>query len=388
MKMVILSDVHLGRYKYGKMHSSGVDLRTLDILDNVQEAFDYAKKNNADSIAILGDFYHTKRPAQIFRRFLSIKLEWALKNNIKLYLLLGNHDQGKSHGHDIVELVELSSQIKNLEVVETPKSIETQDSILCFLPHVNIFDLNISEDKFHSYLIEEINKLSEIAKKSTKKNKIFFGHFGTDKSVAGKSFDLGTDSKSSRVLPLAIFDPQIWTRVYLGDIHKPQELNEICRHPGSIAKVDFGEEGEKKGFYFFNDGNDEFVEVDDREFRTLHLNLSKDARATMEKFCEEIQDEPIDDCITRLKIDIKETDKKLISFIGLEEYLKEASWNYVGKSLIEIREDREDIQIKNDGELNYVSMFRDYTKKLKLDDEEDLIKSGEELLLEIQSTKE
>ena len=381
MQMVIISDIHLGRYKYGRMNSDGFDTRTQDILDNIQQAFDYAVKNKIPNIMILGDFYHTKHPAQIFRRVLSAQLGWALSQGLNLYLLLGNHDQGKSHGHDLVEAVELSQQIDNLGVIEKPTSREVGDSILCFMPHVNIFDLNIPAEEFYNYVITNINELTSIAKKSTAKYKYFFGHYSTDKSIAGKSFDMGMDEKCSRVIPLSIFDPLVWTKVYLGDIHKPQELNSFCRHVGSIAKVDFGEEGEKKGFYVVDGDKDEFIEIKDREFKTLSVDLSSNARQQMGEFCELIQDIDLSQSVVRLKAVIKETDKKLISFSGLEDYLKQSSWNYIGKSIEEIRESKEEIKIKNE-DMNYVSMFRSYVEQTNIELKDEVLKTGETVLME------
>jgi exonuclease SbcD len=383
MEMVLLSDIHIGRYKYGKMNENGYDSRTQDILDNIQQAFDFADKKGVKTVAILGDFYHSKRPPQIFRRLLTSKLEWALSKGIKLYLLLGNHDQGKSHGHDLVELVELSSQIENLIVIEEPTCVETEDSLLCFMPHVNVFDHNIESKDFFSYVTTSIRDLSKTAQNSNKKYKYFFGHYATDKSMAGKSFDMGMDEKCSRVLPLNIFDESIWTKVYLGDIHKPQELNSFCRHVGSIARVDFGEEGEKKGFYYVKNNKDEFIEIHDREFKTLFVDLLENPREKMGEFCEEIQDLDLSSSIVRLKGAIKKEDKSLISFDGIENYLKESCWNYLGKNIQEIIQDRDNIKIEQNEEMNFISMFRSYLEQVNIDLKEDVLKTGEEILAEV-----
>lgn len=383
MEMVSISDIHLGRYKYGKMNESGFDLRTQDILDNIQAALDYAVENKIKIVQILGDFYHMKRPPQIFRRLLTAKIRWALDKGIKVFLLLGNHDQGKSHGHDLVELVELSSQIENLVVIEKPTAIEVDDSIFCFMPHVNVFDENIENKKFFDYVISSIQDLSKQAQKSEKKNKYFFGHYGTDKSAAGKSFDMGMDEKCNRVLPLSIFDKNIWTKVYLGDIHKPQEMNDFCRHVGSIAKVDFGEEGETKGFYHTKDDKDEFIPLNDREFKTISINLLDDARSQMEEACEKIQDLDLSKSIVRLKIAIKDTDKNIVSFSGIEKYLKEVSWNYVGKMIQEIQQDKTEIKIEQNEELNYVSMFKNYVEQLDIEYKQEVIEAGEKILSDI-----
>lgn len=382
MEMLLLSDIHLGRYKYGKMNSIGYDFRTQDILDNIQQAFDYANDNKIKNILILGDFYHTKRPPHVFRRLLASKLEWALEKEIDLYLLLGNHDQGKSHGNDLVELIELSKQIKNLVVIEKPTILEKEDSLLAFMPHVNVFDANIDSNAFYDYVINCIRDLSNTAYKSKMKYKYFFGHYATSKSIAGKSFDMGMDEKSNRVLPIEIFDSKIWTKVYLGDIHKQQEMNFFCRHVGSIAKVDFGEEGEHKGFYYVKNDIDTFIKIKDREFKTIYVNLLDDPRKQMASFCDSIQDIDLNESIVRLKISIKEKDKNSINFEGLEQYLKEECWNYIGKDIQEIREIKQDIRIDHNEQLNFITMFRNYVDKIDVDSKEDIIKQGEEILKE------
>jgi DNA repair exonuclease SbcCD nuclease subunit len=386
MEMVLISDIHLGRYKYGTMNEKGYDTRTQDILDNIQQAFDYAKDRDIKTIMVLGDFYHMKRPDQIFRRLLSSKFENALSSGTKLYLLLGNHDQGKTHGHDLVEFVEMSSQIENLEVIEKPTIMEVEDSLFCFMPHVNPLDENIKHQDFYDYVINSIKNITKKAKGSKKKYKYFFGHYATTKSVAGKSFDMGMDEKSNRVLPIEIFDQTVWTKVYLGDIHKPQEINNFCCHVGSIARVDFGEEDEKKGFYHVMDYEDKFIELKDRDFKTLYVNLLDSPREKMRESCESIQEMDLSQSIVRLRVVIKEEDKVLINFSGLEQYLKEESWNYIGKNIQEVRDEKEEIIIKPNEELNYVSMFREYVDKIEPDLKEEILQTGEKILFELLNT--
>ena len=104
MKAIILSDIHLGRYKYGKMDiQQGIDTRTQDILNNIDQMIEYAIKNKVDIIIITGDLYHIKRPDQVFRRLLTQKIEKMLANKFEVFIILGNHDQGRTKGHDLVE---------------------------------------------------------------------------------------------------------------------------------------------------------------------------------------------------------------------------------------------------------------------------------------------
>jgi hypothetical protein len=88
--------------------------------------------------------------------------------------------------------------------------------------------------------------------------------------------------------------------------------------------------------------------------------------------------------ITRLRVKIKTKDRHLIKFDGIEKYLREESWNFIGKNITEIQDDRENITLETSEDLNYVNIFNDYIKKLSL--HESLIKpvkeEGEKVLIE------
>lgn len=390
MKAVLISDIHIGRLKYGKLNTdTGVDLRTEDILNNIDQAIDYAVEKKAEAFFILGDIYHTKRPISQFRKLFSKKVNRILGNNIDLFIILGNHDQGKTSSHDLIEFRIIDEQINKLHVYDNPSSIEFQDSLLCFLPHVNKIEHNLSDEDYYSFNLKQIKELSSSAKKSNKEYKFFFAHFGTDKSIAGNSFDLGTiKSKKNRVVPLSEFDKKIWTKVYLGDIHKQQEMNPFCRHVGSIARVDFGEENEPKGFYYLEDDKDTFINVEDRELKTFDLDLMENAREKMGDFCESIQEHDLSKSIIRLKVKIGETDRKLINFAALDEYVKDESWKYIGRSMIVIKDD-DDVIIENE-DLNYIDSFNSYVKGIekKFDKNiyEGIVEEGQKILSEVIGT--
>jgi len=367
MKAVIVSDIHIGKIKYGKMNSkTGVDTRVEDILRNMDQTIDYAIKNKIQAYFVLGDIYHNKRPVAYFRELFSSRISRILKNKIELFIILGNHDQGKTSSHDLVELREISDHIERLHILDSPEIIEFKDSLLCFLPHVNKVEFNLSDNDYYNFNIKYIRKFNKAALESSKKYKFFFAHFGTNESIAGNSFDLGTiESKKQRIIPLKEFDEKAWTKVYLGDIHKPQEMNDFCRHIGSIAKVDFGEEDEQKGFYHVDGDKDNFELLDDREFKTLKVDLTSDPRKIMGEFCDDVQDAKLSKSIVRLQVRMKEKDKRLINFNALEEYLRDESWKYIGKSIISTKEE-EEIILEGD-ELNYVEIFKEYTKSSKKD---------------------
>jgi len=387
MKGLFCSDPHIGRYKYGKVNErTGNDTRSEDVLKNFDEIIDHAIEKKVQVFVAGGDFYHIKKPQDIYKKLLAKRFERILNAKIQLILLVGNHDQGRTAAHNLSEIFELNSQIPLLHIVEEPKVIHFDDAELYILPYVNRFDLNLSKEVFPKFQLEHIRKF---AKQAAKNNKLhyFFGHFATSLSKSANSFDLGslTDLENSEIVDIKEFDKKIWTKVYLGHIHKHQEMNDFCKHSGSTARVDFGEELEEKGFYYFEDKKDEFVELNDRKFKTLDLNLFvDDPRKEMEKFCNDIQDLDLKQTITRLRVKIKAKDRKLIKFEGVENYLKEETWSYIGKNVTEIQGDREDIRLETSEDLNYVNIFNEYIKKISLDESllELVKKEGEKVLIE------
>lgn len=369
MKLVILSDTHIGRYKYGKINDSGNDSRTDDILSNIDQAIEFSKKNEVDAIIFDGDLYHEKKPLEIYKRLFAKRISKILSYNIHVFILTGNHDQGKTSAHNISELGEICAHVDNLHIIEKPEIISFDDDLEFYmLPHVNRIDLNIQKDQFGKYQLEQIKKLCTKAENSKCKYKLFFGHFGTNISKSGHSFDLGTLSDLDDIVNIGEFDKNVWNKVYLGHIHRQQELNEFCRHVGSIARIDFGEENDQKGFYFWDNGKDSFIKLNDRKFKTITFDLNcDDVKEKMKKECDKMQDYDLSETITRLKVIIKQKDKKIISFKGVEDYLKQSSWTYIGKSIEEIREDKSNIILsETSDELNYQEIFASYVSKLDL----------------------
>jgi exonuclease SbcD len=84
------------------------------------------------------------------------------------------------------------------------------------------------------------------------------------------------------VLKSLLADPA-WDYVALGHIHKHQELNQGQRppivYPGSLERIDFGEEGERKGFVMVQlergRADWEFIPVNARRFLTIRLDVTQ-----------------------------------------------------------------------------------------------------------------
>jgi len=371
--IVICSDIHIGKYRYGKIDpTTGVNIRTLDVIANFDETIEYAIEKKVDAFVIAGDIFQSKNPTNKERELVGKKFSKILINDIPLYVLIGNHDYSKTidSSHVLSELGSVSNCIQKFHIIDKPDIHVVNEMGLYFLPHVNWAEYGIDTEKdFFDWEVQQIKELSKKADDSKEKLKIFFGHFGTTGSKTGNSFDLGVSTGSnSRVIPMSCFSSHVWNKVYLGDIHLPQEMNSTCRHVGSLARTDFGEEKEGKGFYHFIDGDDEFISVDDREFLTLELDLSGDkSREIMEKFCDEVQELDLEEKIVRINLKINDTNKQLIKLGGLEKYLRECCFYFQGFNRQEIKKEEEsddEIEINLDDEFDYVKIFKTEAEKM------------------------
>jgi len=339
MKIVIVSDPHIGDYSYGKTDSeTGLNTRLLDFLGNLDQSVDFAIKNEAEIYIIVGDIYRVKHPNSKIRKQFVPRIKKLLKNNIRVILLTGNHDMTTSSdgAHALSEMEELCELIEELEVYSRPQIISLDNTELYLLPFVNrSIEKLLTEEEFIEFQKNKIQEFNELTKKSKADHKLFFGHFGTDQSVIGASFDLDMSAnENENMIKLSLFDEGQWTKVYLGHIHKQQEFNDVSRHVGSLGRVDFAEEKEQKGFYFFENGLDKFIEVKDREFKTFRLNLTEDdCKKKLASFADKIKKLDLTEVIVRVKVDVLQTYLPLLKFDDIESYLRENSWHSLGFDL-------------------------------------------------------
>ena len=336
MKLVIVSDPHIGDYSFGKTDSqTGLNLRLLDFLNNLDQTVDFAIEKKVNAYLVAGDIYRVKHPNSKIRKQFVPRIKKLIQNGIRVILLTGNHDMTTSAdgAHALSEMEELCELIDELEVYSKVKTIKIDDTELYLLPFVNrSVEKLLTEEAFVNFQNVKIKEFNELTQKSKAKYKLFFGHFGTDQSVIGSSFDLDMSAnENENMIKLSVFDKGDWTKVYLGHIHKQQELNSIVRHVGSLGRVDFSEEKENKGFYYYENGNDEFVEVEDRQFKTFKLNLTEDdCKKKLDQFFKKIKDQNLQNTIVRIKSDVRQTYLKTLGLEEIESYLRENTWHSLG----------------------------------------------------------
>jgi exonuclease SbcD len=337
-KGVIVSDIHLGEYPYGKTDvDTGLNTRFLDFLYNLDQSIDFAIANKVDFFFIVGDIYRNKHPSSKIRKQFAPRIKRLVQKHIRVILMTGNHDMTTSAdgAHAMSEMEELCDLIDGLEVYSSPTIVQMEDNTeLYILPYVNRGEQKLlTVQELLAFQITKIKEFNKLTHKSVTDNKLFFGHFGTDKSMVGNSFDLDmSDDENENVVKVELFSEGNWTQVYLGHIHKQQILDEkgIVKHVGSLGRVDFAEQDEQKGFYFYQNGKDEFVPIKDRTFKTFNLTLEADHKIKIAALLERMQKTDLSTAIVKVKVEIKQTYYSEARLDLIENYLKDHSWHFTG----------------------------------------------------------
>lgn len=300
IKFVHLSDIHIGLQTHGKINpATGKNTRLEDILKSLDFVFDYALKESVDLVLIAGDIFHRENPnpteeIEFARRVVKL----VEGSRTKVVMVLGNHDYPSAGGRASAVEIFPALDIERVTIVRKP-SVHTLDTdkgqvqIAC-LPWAGSSGL-VSKDEYKSLSTHEIQieiekRLIAIirdlsAKIDNSNPSIFLGHLSVrDAKLSGTERD--TLTTSDPVVPLSELNNTAFNYVALGHIHRYQNLNKNNPTPivysGSIERIDFTEEKEKKGFVLgemvqTENGwkcEYEFIETPARKFKTIELDGS------------------------------------------------------------------------------------------------------------------
>lgn len=94
MRLVHLSDLHLGYRQYQRLTPTGINQRELDVARTFQHAVGEIIASRPDVVVVAGDIFHTARPTNAailhaFKQFLRLKTELP---QATIVVVAGNHD--------------------------------------------------------------------------------------------------------------------------------------------------------------------------------------------------------------------------------------------------------------------------------------------------------
>jgi exonuclease SbcD len=267
----------------------------VDFLHRMDAICDYARQNEADLIIFAGDAFKTRAPNPTYQREFAHRIR-DLSEIAPTILLVGNHDLPptmlKASSIEIYDTLRVPNVYVaadyNLGVIETrrgPVALGTAPYPIRsrLLEDDRTAGLTIAEtDLLLQDRLSAILDQLAVQADAHEMPRLLAGHFTVSGAVVGseRGIMLGRDVA---VALSALADPR-WDYVALGHIHKHQNLTNGQRgvppviYSGSIERIDFGEEGDPKGFCWIElarqDTRWQFVELPGvRPFVTLRADL-------------------------------------------------------------------------------------------------------------------
>ena len=344
MKFLHIADVHLGMENYGRINpSTGMHTRLEDFIKCFSFAIDTAIEEKVDLVIFAGDAYKNSNPNPTHQREFARQIYRLSEADIPVVLINGNHDNPVSFGKATSIDIFGTLNVPGSRVVNEPElfSIETKSGPVQVFglpwPTKNLFltkeeckdltDVEITEQ----IQIRTIGKIKEFAKLIKPDiPAIFAAHLAVAEATysgSERSVLIGSDP----VFPAQILAQKEFNYVALGHIHKFQDLNPDSDipvvYPGSIERINFGEEKEDKGFCMVNIENGktsyEFIKVPARKFITIDINITKDQDPTTTLLAE-IEKQNLPGSIVRISYTMPEEATNPIDFAKINTALEGA----------------------------------------------------------------
>ena len=348
MRILHFADLHIGVENYGRIDSStGLSTRLMDFLGALDEVVEYSITEKVDLVLLAGDTYKNRAPSQTQQRELAKRLSKISKAGIPIFLLVGNHDlphgAGKATSIDIFDTlrvpnIHIGDELKTftidtpsgpLQIVSVPWPKRSQ-----LLTREETRGMPIEEGKERiQYLFSTGIKL---AANQLDPNipAILTGHLTISGATLGseRSMILAQDHF---LMPSDIHLPE-FDYIALGHIHRHQILRQdpMMVYAGSLQRVDFGEEGDKKGFCVIELKSElkqgkrltdfTFHEVKAREFITIDIEIEKTIQDPNSEVINAISKHTVNDAIVRVRIYLDTEHSTQLDENSIRESLSEA----------------------------------------------------------------
>ncbi|AFY74471.1 Exodeoxyribonuclease I subunit D [Synechococcus sp. PCC 7502] len=292
IKVLHLSDIHLGSTTHGRINpQTGLNTRLEDFTKALTTCIDRAILEPADLVLFGGDAFPDATPAPLVQQLFATQFRRLADAQIPTVLLVGNHDQ-HSQGQggaslaiyrslavpgfvvgDRLETHRISTKVGNIQVVTLPWL--TRSALLTR----NDTD-GLSMTEVGNLLIDRLKVVleGEIRQLDPNIPTILLAHVMVDRATYGAERFLAAGKGFT--IPLNLLCREEFDYVALGHVHKHQVLfeNPLVVYPGSIERVDFGEEKEEKGYCWIEvkKGNTkfEFCPLQTRPFRTVKVDVT------------------------------------------------------------------------------------------------------------------
>jgi exonuclease SbcD len=400
LRILHTADTHLGSgLLHGRINPrTGQNTRFEDFVSTLGMVIDRAISESVDLVLFGGDAFPNATPEPAHQEAFARQFKRLSEAQIPTVLLVGNHDlygrAGASASLNIYTalgvpgfIVGDSLRTHRIETRSGPVQVVT-------LPWVHRSTLltkevtrGMSLDQVDELLVQRIETAleGEIRGLDPKVPALLVAHAMMDRAVYGAERHLAVGK--GFCLPVSLVARPEFKYVALGHVHRHQILCEDppVIYPGSIERVDFGEEKEDKGFMLVEIGEGpahyEFVKLPARSFRTLQLDLAQsvDPQASL---LQAIGSIGLDGCVVRLRYSLHTHQAEQINLEELQRALAPAFSYQIQPQLISKLAQPRVPGLGENSTLNPVEALKQYLQTQESSDElqRDLITAAQRLL--------
>lgn len=349
IKVLHTADIHIGIENYGYINpETGMNTRMEDFLRAFDIIINHAIDNDFDLVIFAGDAFKVQSPTSTHQREFAKRVYRLAEAKIPTILLAGNHDLSNRYGEATSMDVYGALKVDSVHVIERPKflDINTKNGPVQILaiPYVSKSAMLTNEEykmktteEVDRILIQKISDLidTNILRADPEIPFIFTFHAGIDVAKLGAETSLVVGKTFT--VPLSVVARKEFDYVALGHIHLHQVLTQYppVVYSGSIERVDFGEEGQPKGFMVIelekNNTTYEFVKLPSREFITFDIDI--ETQDPTQEIIDVIQKKDVTDAVVRVRYSIDNTTNHLIDDKKIRDALKDAFY-YIVRPLI------------------------------------------------------
>jgi exonuclease SbcD len=358
IRVLHFADAHIGVESYGRVDpKTGLSSRVMDFLRRMDEMIEFARDHDVDLTIFAGDAFKTRSPNPTFQREFAWRVR-DLSQLAPLVMLVGNHDLPptilKASSVEIYDTLAVPNvwvasdyEVRQIETKRGPVVVGAAPYPVRarLLQDEDTTGLTIAQidGRLEEELVAILDTMAEEADKYDMP-RILTAHFTVSGAVVGseRSIMLGRDVA---VGLSSVADPR-WDYVALGHVHKHQNLSKGQEgmpptvYSGSLERIDFGEEGDTKGFCWAEiergSASWQFVKVDARPFVTLRCDLCEEIDPT-QALLDQIARHNLREAVVRLLVDVTPENEARFSENAIREALRQAQVYHVAGLRKEVR---------------------------------------------------
>lgn len=253
MRFIHIADLHLGFRTYEK--------ENYDPFTSLNFAVNYAIEHKVDLFLIAGDILDRRDPPAFIQRGFARSIRKLLKNQINVFILTGNHEGAPNPKRDIHLDLYNELKIEGVTVAKKMDYFRVKDLNIIAVPYPfkrNLLSKEEYKDKsedeigiiMNQKIVSGIGKLLEGIDRSLPT--ILVAHLPLLEGEVGEEryIYFSTDTP----LSTEDIDRKEFSYIAMGHFHKMQVLSSKkfvhpIVYPGSLDRINFGEEMDKKGFF-------------------------------------------------------------------------------------------------------------------------------------------